>query len=680
MEKNNYFFSMVEKNAQNQAFIDVLERWSLDKKKQVYIINKPLGDNSYNYNNHNAIVVLIPKRKICFIDFSGHGQTFEYFVEDFTSDLISLSDKYKYKEIIGRPREWRDDLFKSIQKGSSLSLDDFITHSRIKDTSKERIGELLISLLIGSINDPGSVGIDEPPTLLDKVKKKILLFDGQQMSFVHEIPNKKIVRIQGLSGAGKTELLLHKLKDSYIKDNQTKIVFTCHNRILASDLRNRIPVFFNFMKVDLQIEWDYRLWCIHAWGSAKNANSGVYSLICNKYGLSFRQYSAINTFEAVCKEAIKEIKTNKLVEKYGYTFDITFIDESQDFPDVFFELCGLVTSKNVYIAGDIFQNIFDNFDESQASPDYLLSRCYRTDPRTLMFAHALGMGLFEEERLNWLNNNEWENCGYTVDSENGILKLTRDPIRRFEDTEELPDFNSVLIYESEDKTPNSIASKVIDIIQEIQTIHKTVTAEDIGIIILDKNSKVYLIADYIALNIQNKLGWTANIAYESKTKTKDALFISNRNNVKGLEFPFVICVTFAILDSLSYRNTSYMALTRSFLQSYLVLPKPKDHNLLTTLQAKLSELNKNNFIEVAIPNNEEKQRIQSRKKLLTITEIYEEFINGICDELGIDLAEREKVINKFKDTAESFGTTQRGRYLEMVRTYYETVKGNNDQL
>lgn len=44
----------------------------------------------------------------------------------------------------------------------------------------------------------------------------------------------------------------------------------------------------------------------------------------------------------------------------------------------------------------------------------MLDKCYRTDPRTLMFAHSIGMGLFEEPPLNWLRDEEWKACGYKV--------------------------------------------------------------------------------------------------------------------------------------------------------------------------------------------------------------------------------------------------------------------------
>ena len=32
--------------------------------------------------------------------------------------------------------------------------------------------------------------------------------------------------------------------------------------------------------------------------------------------------------------------------------------------------------------------------------------------RTLMFAHAVGLGLFEENKLNWFDKQGWENLGY----------------------------------------------------------------------------------------------------------------------------------------------------------------------------------------------------------------------------------------------------------------------------
>lgn len=60
-----------------------------------------------------------------------------------------------------------------------------------------------------------------------------------------------------------------------------------------------------------------------------------------------------------------------------------------------------------------------------------------------MFAQALGMGLFEKEKLWWLDKNQWEQCGYNVKIEGKQYTLTRDPLRRFEDVD--LDFESLKI-------------------------------------------------------------------------------------------------------------------------------------------------------------------------------------------------------------------------------------------
>lgn len=66
----------------------------------------------------------------------------------------------------------------------------------------------------------------------------------------------------------------------------------------------------------------------------------------------------------------------------------------------------------VYTAGDVFQNIFYQKHERPKGVDIFLRRCYRTDPRTLMFAHALGLGLKEDRKFNWFSTEEWDSFGY----------------------------------------------------------------------------------------------------------------------------------------------------------------------------------------------------------------------------------------------------------------------------
>lgn len=167
------------------------------------------------------------------------------------------------------------------------------------------------------------------------------------------------------------------------------------------------------MKVDKQLEWNKQIWLDRAWGSQKDKNSGLYSYICHFYNIPFKPWSSSTSYKDIFTNALEQIK--KIDEsEFKWAFDYILIDERQDFPQVFFELCEKITKEKVYIAGDIFQDIFQSDKEVELDVDFVLNKCYRTDPRTLMFAHAMGMGLFDNEKINWLSDAHWEASGYEL--------------------------------------------------------------------------------------------------------------------------------------------------------------------------------------------------------------------------------------------------------------------------
>lgn len=671
---NSYFYCDVALTDQNRLFLEELSGWANDKKKQVYVISKPLGE-VHEYNHDNSVVVLIPKNKITFIDFSGHQSQFKEFIDDFIDDLSALSKKFGYQDVIGRPREWRDKLICQLNDSPKVTVSTLFEQSCIEDATMIRHCELLISLLIGSINDPQKVGSDVPTTLLDKVKRKIILFDGDQTKFVYDEQDSKIIKIQGLSGAGKTELLLHKLKELYTKESQSKIAFTCHNKILAKSLRSRIPVFFDIMKVSLQIDWENRLFCSHAWGSMNGSNIGIYGYICKFYGIPYRAWNQVPTFGVACNQAFTYIKSNDLINSKGTLFDYLLIDESQDFSNDFFNLCDIITRNKVYIAGDIFQNIFERVKpESELS--FLLNKSYRTDPKTLMFAHMFSMGLFEDEILHWLSPTEWENCGYIINNveQRGILEVRRDPIRRFEDIEEASNVESIAVIEMSNSDNNIIVENIINQINSIKSSNDSVCPEDIGIILMDQSDYIYELATKLRIEVSRVFNWTSNIAYETKTKHEGQLFISNRNNVKGLEFPFVICVSKKIINTSSYRNTLYMSLTRSFIKSYLLLPKDRNQDIINLLKPKLEFLNQNGFLEIQIPSTEQVNKSTSTTNVIATSEqVYEDFINTIVDELSIDLD--IDLMSKI-DLLESLPSDLKTKYKDIPRNKVITIVQN----
>ncbi|MGF1688711.1 ATP-binding domain-containing protein [Photobacterium japonica] len=648
---SSFFYLQVEKNEENNALLTSLEQFSAENMKQVYVLDRPLGDAKYSYHYEHALVLLAPDHKLTFVNLGSEDDDFEEFVEDFIEDLGSISDKYRYKDKIGRPRKWREELINEIDASDIDDWNEFFRDIYLDDPKKQKKSELLISLLTGSINDIEKVKEDVPDNVLDRVKQKILLFDGDQTRFIYQKPNKNTIRIQGLSGTGKTELLLHKLKELYVSEenSDSRIMFTCHNKILAASLYKRIPDFFDFMKVEQQILWNQRLWCVSAWGSQYDKNSGAYSYICDFYGAQFYRYSKYTSFDDACKNTINHLKNNGSIAECGYAFDYVLLDESQDFPDSFVELCQLVTSKNVYVAGDIFQSIFDENLVSEIEPDFLLSKCYRTDPRTLMFAHALGMGLFETPKLRWLEDKEWLACGYQPLKNGDKYELSREPLRRFADVVD-EDHPSVEIVRTSANLNETSETKIIDVIKRIKNENPSVTVDDIGIIFIDSHDYVYSTADNLYFSIKQEFGWDVNKAYESKNKIKGALFVSNKNNVKGLEFPFVICVTKKINNYQSYRNALYMMLTRSFLTSYLLINEESNVGLLASIEGELENINKTGKLVIKKPTKDEIQQIKTTIKYTDLTKSFYDSVYDLFDELSVPLEFRKQFYKIIQQT------------------------------
>lgn len=646
MEDKSLFYTDIQENDNNKKFINEIKAYAETSTNDlpIYVIDKQLGGKESNYEYKNCLVIAMPKHKLVFVDFGeseAHEEDFEDFVMDFCEDIGFLADKFNYKSILGRPREWKREITYQIDYSSDINFESVLAETLITDYALQRKADLVCSLVTGSINDINKVGQNVPETTLDKIKQKIILFDADQGRFIYTSANtisESKVNIQGLAGTGKTELLLHKLKDLYVNYPTTKIAFTCYSTILADNMKKRVPEFFNFLKVEEQIKWNERLWVMRSWGSGYDCNSGLYSYICNYYQIPFLKYSKYQKidFTFVCKEAVNYLKNTNKHEK-DKCFDFLLIDESQDFPKEFFELCDLVVSKKIYTAGDIFQNIYDFERPTNLTVDYLLNKCYRTDPKTLMFAHALGMGLYEKQVIRWLNDKEFGDCGYVLkyDGEQH-LELSRKPIRRFSDIDEQT--QNVVLKTTEYKM-TSIIENIVSIIKEIKQNNPTVMPSDIAIIFVDdesNNSKelMYNVFNALPPIIFKNFNWNSNKGYESHIQVEDEIILTSKNYIKGLEYPFVICVAPEnVSANIALRNSLYMVLTRSFLTSYFILNKD-DESIISISNNILKDLQIKNALNVKIPTTEEitniKDRIvkfNSKKKRYTISEVIDDILN-----------------------------------------------------
>lgn len=606
---NSLFFNSLTENSDTRIrnLAKEIKLFIEKTHTQVYLLDKILGvRNKLAYDIQNVVYVAIPSYPILLIfDDEYSEEQIKNHLEDLKEDIGQLSVKYDYNYILDRPRKWNEEWFQSYS-WNSFDFEKFLKNNKIEKLDDRRKIELLISLITGSINDIEKIGKDVPETLLDKVKKQIMLLDGKQSHFIYDRELKNQIFIQGMAGTGKTELLMRKIKEIYVGEENSRIAFTCHNKVLASEMKQRIEKFFNFMKVEEQIDWDNRLKVFHSWGSKYGEKVGMYSYVCKNYNIPYFNFKEAGTFDNACKYAINSLEELGDIESI---FDYIFIDESQDFDQSFFKLCKLVCKNTVYIAGDIFQSIFDETKESDLKADYMLDKCYRTDPRTLMFAHSIGMGLFEEPPLNWLRNEEWKACGYKVLRNHSSFKLTREPLRRFNDVQSM---NSIIVQSS---CSDDIHKSILDNIKKLKRDNYTMKPEDIGIIIICNNYNSMIQFSYkLKNNLLLELEWNSTIGVETKYKESNSVYISNENNVKGLEFPFTISVLLTdVGNSIKLRNSLYMSLTRSFITSYLIMDRDiVNPKFISIYENASKEIIENGFLNLKEPTAEQIKNMKHR--------------------------------------------------------------------
>lgn len=244
-----YFYSHIAENDLNRDFIDALRNYAEEVKEQIYLLQHPLTDSKYSYEVHDVGIVLMRKHKIAFVSFKKDNKDqFEDYKTDVLEDINSLSDTYGYRNLVGRVRKWENEITISCFLDKIDDYIKWIKRLELHDENQYRRLELIITLFIGSINDVSNLSLEKSTSIIERVKQKIQVFDGEQTRFIYGdyTGTGKQIIVQGLSGTGKTELLLHKLREIYLTDPKLPIGFTCHNKILADSLRKRIPDFFQF--------------------------------------------------------------------------------------------------------------------------------------------------------------------------------------------------------------------------------------------------------------------------------------------------------------------------------------------------------------------------------------------------------------------------------------------------
>ena len=641
-----------------------IKKYCTDKNITFYFINYPLSLDKYKDlpSKSSTKMLLIPNHKIAFIEFSDSKEYFDIFVDDIIEDLGYLSDKYNYKNILGRPRIWKDKLIKRIHISEIKKIEYFIDSLFIDNAIDQRNANLLISLFLGSINDINNFDINLPNNILDTSKQRVFLFDQEQLKFIYENQTKKIVRIQGIAGSGKTTLLFYKLKNIYTEHNDAKIAFICNTKLLIKNLRNDIYSFFDFLNVKNQRYLDKNLYCFKPCGSEYKPQSGIYSFICQNCDIPFTAQNNYTDFDKLCCDAL-----NNLKDKNKILFDYIFIDESQYFTQSFINLCAKVTRYNIFVAGDIFQNITNKNVLREIKPDFLLKKCYQTPTHTFMFAQCLGLGLFDKNNLYDLDDHEFEIGGYNCqkeENESGTnYYLTRQNLDIFN---WLKDYQSIIIQTIDGNFYQSVSDKIEQIILEIKAENPTVKPDDIAIIFADPKDKddIYMCSNILSIQLPKNTGFEVNLAYISNKKICNTIFINHIDNSRGINFPFVICITENIENS--YINSLYIALTRSSLRSYFIISN--NTPLVNKINDCLKSITESNKIFIQKSNSKllsGSANINKLKNKQALPEIIQTAIEqrSIDDNMKNEIT--KKLINIFHDIKD-FNESDINKFIDML--------------
>ncbi|PTT54926.1 hypothetical protein DBR33_03755 [Stenotrophomonas sp. HMWF022] len=299
-----------------------------------------------------------------------------------------------------------------------------------------------------TVDDPASQPLADA---VAKLESEIANFDQRQRR-VALISVNGPQRIRGLAGSGKTVILAMKAAHLHLTRPNDRILITFYTRSLRATIKNLVTRFYRHYR-DEDPNWD-QIDIRHGWGGSRS--SGAYADACRRqsiHPMNFGEAQSAAALEYVQKKKIGRIDpfdfacrnliSSVAVQPY---YDHVLIDEGQDFPAGFYELCfflakGERDKKNIIWAYDELQNILDvtirspeflfgqdydgqariSLERSSSSlpsggtNDHVLSKCYRNQREVLLSAHALGFGIYSDSIVQLLESREhWEDVGYEV--------------------------------------------------------------------------------------------------------------------------------------------------------------------------------------------------------------------------------------------------------------------------
>ena len=419
---------------------------------------------------------------------------------------------------------------------------------------------------------------------IQQLAKRIDKHDTSQMNAIlTDSPG--IQRIRGMAGSGKTVILARKAVELHMAHPDWNIVVVYSTRSLKNQLDFLINKFYSIRNEGHKID-PTKLRIMQTWGGVNT--TGLYYEICLRHHVTPMNlndakmiYRGIeNLFIPVCEDLLSKVKT------FEPMYDCILIDEAQDFDKNFFKLCYkvLTQEKRLIYAYDELQALNEismpspkelfGVDVSSETP---LTVCYRNHSKTIVTAHAIGMGLYREgetivDRLIQIPDiNVWPIIGYKCDSE--IEEGKKIIFKR--DSETSPDYlkdsiNDIIdftLYDDKKSMYQSLLNQIHKDLTQEQLIQRDIMIIDMDTYSYGDNERYLLSLKYDNNMFDGISIHTAGASTPEDFSRDDSIVYSSIRRAKGNEAFMVYIINaqncISNLTKRSDRNALFTAITRS---------------------------------------------------------------------------------------------------------------------
>ncbi|MDA8227462.1 MAG: ATP-binding domain-containing protein [Desulfitobacterium hafniense] len=513
---------------------------------------------------------------------------------------------------------------------NDIELQDFSTNSSDKIFKESAVWDAVIVAFQGlGFSAPVSNYVDDSidkktrAGILKSIQQQMNTLDYNQEKFALQIAN-GLQEIKGLAGSGKSIILAMKAAHYHRQYPDHRVVITYTTKTLKDYLITNVRRFYKYWSKE-EPNWE-KLQVMHSWGGS--SEPGVYSEICESNSIprlsleEARQNTFYDPFGYICGEALKH--------SINPIFDLILLDEAQDFPISFLQLCkrALRDPKRLVVAMDetqvlttleppILKTAFADDSgwlnqsyEDGIEKDCILKVCYRNTRQVLTFAYAMALGIYNKEGFAQIleKKSEWESIGFEFVAGEKLKRGEKVIIQR-------PMVYSPLRFPTDDqifvKNFNSTEDEIKWLVSEIK---RNISVEGI----LPHDILVVSLAPYkklatILTTIQDKLAEVSisakipGVTHSSSTFfTENQVTLTNVRRAKGNESAIVFVCNLENLSNnpsnIPLRNSLFTSITRTKGWCYLSGNMPANDKVLAEINTTLTHIKNDCKLEFNWPD------------------------------------------------------------------------------